>query len=148
MEKTFPSSRSAIALILTIDSFAWIELLRGSPLAPIVRTRMNEADHCVTHSICFAEVASFGLKHGMEKDSVLRNLEQMLEAAQVVETDPELAVAAAEAALELKGLAKSAGLPAAGLADGLILATSRRFKSKVLTGDRHFRGLPETMWLE
>ena len=34
------------------------------------------------------------------------------------------------------------------LFDAIILATARVNKAKVLTGDLHFKDLPETMWLE
>ena len=135
-------------MLLTIDSFAGIELLRDSPLAHSVRARMGEADYCLTHGICLAEVAAFGLRHGTEKDRVLADLFEVTEAAEVIDTDPELALAAATATLELKKHAKALGLPSPGTADGLVLATARRFKSQVLTGDAHFKGLPETSWLE
>jgi predicted nucleic acid-binding protein len=32
-----------------------------------------------------------------------------------------------------------------GMADSLILATARSASAKVVTGDRHFEGLPETI---
>jgi hypothetical protein len=33
------------------------------------------------------------------------------------------------------------------LFDAIVLATGRVFEAKVLTGDEHFRNLPETLWL-
>jgi len=34
------------------------------------------------------------------------------------------------------------------LADAIILATARILDAKVVTGDQHFRGLPNVIWLD
>ena len=34
------------------------------------------------------------------------------------------------------------------LFDGIVLASAKLNDAKVLTGDEHFKGLAETMWLE
>jgi hypothetical protein len=53
----------------------------------------------------------------------------------------------ARATVELRQAAHSARLQIPGLAEGLVLATARVAHSKLLTGDPHFRPLPETLWL-
>lgn len=35
-----------------------------------------------------------------------------------------------------------------GLADSIVLATARKKRAKVLTGDKHFQNLSETLFLE
>jgi len=48
---------------------------------------------------------------------------------------------------ELMSKARKEGLERPGLGDALILATARVTQSRLLTGDPHFRGLKETLWL-
>jgi predicted nucleic acid-binding protein len=58
-----------------------------------------------------------------------------------------LAEESARAALELAGKAREGGLGTPGLGDAIVLATARICRAHVITGDPHFKGLPETQWL-
>jgi predicted nucleic acid-binding protein len=129
---------------LTIDSFAWVELIRGTGLAMEIRNRIEQADTCLTPAIVLAEVAHRCFQDGLEEDRVRRELREIRLASHVVPIDAELAIRGSQAKIELRERAKGQRLPPPGLADGLVLATARRFQSQVLTGDPHFRGLPET----
>jgi len=113
-----------------------------------VLSEIEKASDCFTCSISLAEVASFGLRHGMTSFTILSGIHRISEASAIVEIDANLAVEGASATEELRRLAKRRSIPLPGLSDGLILAAARRTNSKLLTGDAHFRGLPETLWLE
>jgi len=75
-------------------------------------------------------------------------LQTISEATQVIEIDIRLAEESAKASMELVKKARDEGLRKPGFGDAIILATARVCRSQVLTGDSHFKGLPETMWLE
>ena len=75
-------------------------------------------------------------------------LQTISEATQVIEIDIRLAGESAKASMELVKKARDEGLRKPGFVDAIVLATARVCRSQVLTGDCHFKGLPETMWLE
>ena len=132
---------------LTIDSFAWIELIRGTPLGIATRAHIEAADDCFTPAIVLAEVAHRCRRDGFGEQQIERELTAMTEASALVPITPVLAIAASTATKELRERAASLRLRSAGLADGLILATARMTQSQLLTGDLHFRSLRETLWL-
>jgi predicted nucleic acid-binding protein len=134
-------------LALTIDTFAWVEVIRGSPIGLRARQAMESADHCFTPAIVMAEIASKCFRDGLPDSRSLQHLRAIREASEIVTIQDPIAVSAAHAVEELRKFARSAGLPPPGLADGLILATARSKNSQLLTGDPHFRDSVETVWL-
>jgi predicted nucleic acid-binding protein len=71
----------------------------------------------------------------------------MLEISEVLRIDAEVALAAGKAYRELESKARNEKLRKPSLFDAIVLANARIQDAKVLTGERHFAGLPETMWL-
>jgi predicted nucleic acid-binding protein len=134
-------------LILTIDSFAWIEVIRGSFAGNRARALIVGSEACFTPAVVLGEVALACVTDGMSDPVIAQELEAIHETSEVVPIDDTIAVAGAYATNELRQRARSAGLPTPGLADGLILATARGLGSRLLTGDRHFRDFRETLWL-
>ena len=132
---------------LTIDSFAWLELIRGTPAGAAVRTALEEADEASTPSIVLAEVAVVCHRTGLSDDLVAKELAAIREASTIVPIDSGVALAGAHALDELRSHARERRLPPPGLADALILATARAERAHLLTGDSHFRGLSETVWV-
>lgn len=132
---------------LTIDSFAWIELIRGSRHGITTRDFVEAAEACFTPSIVLAEVAYRCLRDGFRDSAIRQELGAMAEASTIVPIDDALALAAASATVELRERAAAERLRPPGLGDGLVLATARETGSRLLTGDPHFRRLPETLWL-
>ncbi|MGI0132337.1 MAG: PIN domain-containing protein [Thermoplasmata archaeon] len=132
---------------LTVDSFAWIELIRGTRLGRQAGELINRAEQCFTPAIVLAEVAHRCLRDGLDESLAVQELRAMTESSTITPIDSDLAVAASLAATELQERARAQRLRRPGLGDGLVLATARTTASQLLTGDPHFRGLPETVWL-
>ncbi|MCI4334480.1 MAG: PIN domain-containing protein [Thermoplasmata archaeon] len=132
---------------LTIDSFAWIELIRGTALGIDAKDRLEAADSCFTPAIVLAEVALQCFRDGLGDGQIQQEMAAITESSAVVPIRPELALAAAAATAELRSRARSLRLGRPGLSDGLVLATARATGSRLLTGDPHFRQLAETDWL-
>lgn len=134
-------------MILTVDTFAWMEITRGSSRGRDARANIESASRCFTPSIVLAEVASACLRDGLSDDLMRKELAAIHEASDVVPLDPEIAIGAAHGREELRRMARTrqAGLP--GLGDGIVLATARRKRSQILTGDPHFLGVPEVKWI-
>lgn len=133
---------------LTIDSFAWIEVIRGSRIGSDVRSRVDSAESVFTPGIALAEVALRCLRDGLGEEHTNRLLQAICQASRVVPITPKIALAGARAAIEMRERNRWHGQSPPGLADGLVLATARVTGSQVLTGDCHFQGIGETAWLQ
>jgi predicted nucleic acid-binding protein len=136
------------ALNLTIDSFAWIEVIRGTNLGVHVREALQGADEAFTPSIVLAEVSGACHRTGLPDDLIALELSAIREASRVVPISENLSIRSAHALDELRFRAKERRIGPPGLADALVLATAREENSRLLTGDRHFQGLPETIWIQ
>jgi predicted nucleic acid-binding protein len=80
-----------------------------------------------------------------EASRVRSRLEMITSASLITSVEVEVAMKAGEAFLELAQLAAKQRRRAPSLFDAIVLATARVYDSKVLTGDEHFEGLPETI---
>ncbi len=134
-------------MILTIDTFAWVEIFRGTRLGRKARESIESAELCLTPSVVVAELARIADRQGLADDSIEGELVAVQEASSVVPIDFGIAIGAAHAVGELQAAATASGLPPPGLGDGLVLATARRAGGRLLTGDRHFQGCRETLWV-
>ena len=135
-------------MILTIDTFAWAEIFRGTPVGRRIQGAMNEAEDRFTPSVALTEVASIGARGRLSDAQIGNELRLIAESSRFVPIDGRLAVVAAHALVELRESARARGLRTPGLSDALMLATSRVLGAKLLTGDPHFQSYNETLWLE
>ncbi len=122
-----------------IDSYAWIEYFRGSPAGKAAR-KYIEGDSAATSTLTLAELREKYLKERwnfFEED-----LKFMTSRTSVVAVDRLVALLAGEINYERKQIKKGWGM-----ADSIILATARNASAKVVTGDRHFEELPETIMI-
>lgn len=133
--------------MLIVDSFAWIEFLGGTPLEEPVREALEDADAIVSPDIVLAEVAARLARDGLGRQAAAQRLRGIATLSQIVPISVEIAVGVQPASRDLVENARTWGLDRPGLADAIILSTGRVLAGKILTGDPHFRGLPETRWL-
>lgn len=130
---------------LVVDSYAWIELFLGSQKGLKVRRMMIDADEVRTPDIVLAEISRKYMREKAEKDTVKSRLETITSASLVTPVEIEVAMKAGEASIELAARAAKQRRRAPSLFDAIVLATARVHDSKVLTGDEHFEGLPDTI---
>jgi predicted nucleic acid-binding protein len=124
-----------------IDAYAWIEYLRGSRAGEKVRTVFEEENSQIyTCAVTIAEVASKTAREGQDVEVAYRIL---LNNSQVVNVDEEVSRKAGLLHAEIRRAERDFGL-----ADAYVLATARRLRSKVLTGDPHFRSVKEAVLIE
>jgi predicted nucleic acid-binding protein len=134
-------------MMLTVDSYAWIEVIRRTRLGAKFSVAIDGADLCMTSSITLAEVSRYCERAGFSPQEATKQLRWIGQSSRISRIDHRIAVASAWVMPELREWAARRGLNPPGLGDGLVVATARLTSSKVLTGDRHFEGLPETLWL-
>ena len=132
---------------IVADAYAWIELFAGTRKGEFAKSEMEEAETVITPDTVLAEVARKYIREGAKEETTRERLSTILEASEPAYIDDGVAIEAAKAYFQLEKRAKDAGLEKPSLFDALVLAIARRAGGKVLTGDEHFEGLPETVWI-
>jgi len=123
-----------------IDAYAWIEYLIGSKSGEKVKDAVeNENNEIYTCTVTLAEVVS---KTAREERDFEVAYDILLSNSQIVNADETIAKEAGVLHSEMRKTHKDFGL-----ADAFILAVAKRTKSKILTGDVHFRGVKEAIFL-
>jgi predicted nucleic acid-binding protein len=132
---------------IVIDTYAWVELLLGSEKGKTAKEMLENADEIYTPSIVLAETARKFLREGNDESTVAEWLDIINAASNITQIDPALSLKAAKCHHELSEKAKRFKQNTPSLFDAIVLATARINQCKVLTGNEHFKDLPETIWL-
>jgi len=121
-----------------IDAYAWIEYLIGSKSGERVKAVLEGEDNLIyTCAVTVAEVVSKTAREGRNFEAAY---DILLSDSQVVNMDEEVSK---EAGVLHSKMRKTQ--PDFGLADAYVLAVARRTKSRILTGDVHFKGVKEAI---
>jgi predicted nucleic acid-binding protein len=130
-----------------VDSYAWIELFLGTAKGEETKRLISEAEEIRTPDIVLAEISRKYHREELDSQSLRARLETISSTTIVTGIDTTLAVRTGPIYLELVEKAKRERLNSPSLFDAIVLATAREYDSSVLTGDEHFRDLPETIFL-
>jgi PIN domain nuclease of toxin-antitoxin system len=98
--------------------------------------------------VVLAKVARKCAREGVEERIMHTRLQQIEDASNIVGLDAELALEATKCYSAMEADAKKRKLTPPSLFDAVVLATGKLLEAKILTGDQHFKGLAETLWLE
>lgn len=130
-----------------IDAYAWIEFFIGSKKGLKVKEVLENADEIYTPGTVLAEIARKYLREGADNKTVDTRLQVIASISEIASIDTKTASEAAKCYFELAHLAKKSKHKTPSLFDAIVLGTGRSLKSKIVTGDEHFRDLPETFWV-
>jgi predicted nucleic acid-binding protein len=133
---------------IVIDTYAWVELLIGSEKGKKVKELIENADEVYTPSTVLAETARKFLREGIDEKTITSWLEIITSASVMTQIDSTTALEAAKCQLELTKKAKMSKQNNPSLFDSIVYATARVNQCKILTGDEHFKNLPETIWID
>lgn len=133
---------------IVIDTCAWIELLIGSEKGKKVKELIENAEEVYTPSTVLAETARKFLREGTDEKTITVWLEIITAASVITQIDSTIALEAAKCQLELANKAKISKQNTPSLFDAIVYATARIYQCKILTGDEHFKNLPETLWID
>jgi predicted nucleic acid-binding protein len=129
-----------------IDAYAWIEYFRASKAGEVAK-KYIESKESATPTIVVSEISRKLLREielGNEtQEGRLKRLEFIRATSRIVDLDFEIAAEAGKIDVDMKKKVKGWGL-----ADSIILCTARNVKGNVVTGDEHFRGLEETIFIK
>jgi len=129
-------------MTVLVDSWAWIEYFKGSTTGEKVKELIeNSQDKVIVSAVNIAEVYNSFLRDYSPSDNkryAEASRKAMKQRSYVYDVDEEIAVDSAKIKHEKKW----------GLGDSIIYATAKRVDAKVLTGDPHFKGLNDVIFLE
>ena len=132
---------------IVVDSYAWIELFRGSEKGVKVKELISNSTSVFVPDIVLTEIARKYIWEGYDENTVLQRLKWIVEVATPVQIDVEVAIAASKCYMEMRNKSKRLKLRSPSLSDGIILAVARIKEAKVVTGDKHFKDFEETIWI-
>ena len=126
------SARERIKIVIVPDTWAWVEYWKGNDR---VRGYIEGPDARITSMITIAELERF---YGTDKERMDQMVSTIRSRSLLVPVDLAIARAAGHVRREMKE---------GGIADAIIYATALRHRAKVVTGDPHFRALPEVIFV-
>ena len=130
-----------------MDSYAWIEFFIGSDKGEKVLEILSSADEVITPDLVLAELARKYIREGVDENTVRDRLKFIEENSIIVCIDRELSIQGAKAYVELLEKAKREGKNKPSITDSILLALSRKYDAKVITGDEVFKGMDEVIFL-
>lgn len=116
-----------------VDTSAWLEWLIASPLGLRIGERFPERDNCIVPTIVQLELAKW-LRRETDEDRADRVI-AYTKKCRVVALDTTIALLAADMHRRHK----------LATADAIVYATARQQQAVLLTCDRHFEHLPDTL---
>lgn len=122
-----------------VDSWAWVEYLRGSKAGQKVRKAVEREEEFITHAVTIAEITSKFARERMDINGAWRAITTLSKIKGLDETDAKDA-----GLLHTSVKEKRSNFS---MADAFVLHTARKMNAKVLTGDPDFRGMDEAIML-
>jgi len=120
---------------LVVDSWAWVEYLRGSETGKRVDARISSASEVWTSVVSLTEVVSKYKREGLQEQTAIEAMSSLSRFG-VPNRDDAIEVGKLHAQVK----ERSANF---GFADSFVLQLARKIGAKVLTGDPDFKGLRE-----
>jgi len=122
-----------------IDSYGWIEYFADGPLAIKYAKYVESANNSeyVTPSIVLYEVYK-KIKSAWNEDAALKAVAHILGHTIIIPVDKDIAINAAEISIKAK----------LGMADAIIRAVADETNAKIVTGDEHFKGFQDVIFIE
>ena len=130
--------------MIVFDTYAWVEYFIGSKRGAVAKGYVESGEGIITPDIVLAEIARKYLREGITGGEVRRRLYYIASRSEIETINVELGISAAKVWQELAANVRKRKLRGPSLVDGIVLATARCHRARVLTADRHFEGLAET----
>ena len=124
---------------IIIDSYAWIEYLEGKISGQKVNDILKKENEIYTLNLTISEIVSRVKRKGGNSELAYNAI---ISNSRIINVPPKLAKEAGLLHAEIKKKIKDFGLM-----DSIILASARELGAKIITGDTHFKGFKETIFI-
>jgi len=127
-------------MLYIVDSYGWVEYFLGSVKGEIVRKLLQDEKHrFLTVECCLAEIRGWALRNEKDFDDLFKIIRANSNIMPLTEHDW------IDAALVRYQLRKK--IKHFGLIDAVILVKQKENNCKVVSGDPHFSGLKDVVYL-
>ena len=134
-------TKSSGNMFYIIDSYTWIEYFIGSSKGETLRKLfMDERNRFTTLECCLAEIMGWSLKNNQDFAWLFTIVRSNSDILQITEHDW---IDAGKERHEQRKHQKDFGL-----IDSVILVKQKEFNCKVISGDKHFKNLPNVVFLD
>lgn len=128
-------------MLYIIDSYAWVEYFIGSQRGEMLKKLfLDEKNHFATVECCLAEIQGWALNNGQDFNSLFRIIRANSTIALITEHDW---IDAGKERFEQRKTQKDFGL-----IDAVILTKQKECNGFIVTGDKHFKGKKNIVFLE
>ena len=127
---------------VVFDAYAWVEYTLNSPYADMIAEKLSSARHPLTPATVIGELKEAMLRHHIPKSKISSVLLYAKNKSTVVNIDAEIAEKAAEINFQHKKTIKGWGM-----LDSIVYAVTILKKGRVITGDPHFKNLPQVTYI-
>lgn len=135
-------------MILVFDSYAWIEYFAGTKKGSTVKELMEIADLIYTPSIVLLEIANKYSREGFDVSIIKERLRIIRELSIVDPIRDSILVSLRDAQETLNRNIERLGMKRKpSMMDYYLLALAKNIRAKIVTGDKHFRGLDLVVYL-
>lgn len=124
---------------MLLDTYAWIELFKGSAKGKKVEEIIKAEKEVFTSIVSLAEITKWCLDN---KRDVYQRLEIVKNYSEILDLDKKIVIIAGKINFEIRKTVKDFGM-----IDSLIYSTAQIYTLKLLTGDEHFRNLDNVIML-
>ena len=125
--------------MLLADTWAWVELFRGTEKGAKVRELLKQHATVYTSMVSVAEISQWADKYNLRSESIFSELDKL---TAYLEVDFHLLKTAGKKYNELRKQKKDIGM-----IDVIIYTTALAHGITLLTGDTDFKGLPGVQML-
>jgi predicted nucleic acid-binding protein len=124
---------------MLLDTYAWVEYLKGTAKGGAVKAILDNGSVAYTSAISLAEISEWLHRNGLD---VHKGIESITSLSLVIPLGEAILVEGGIAHVELRKIRKDIGM-----IDALIYTTGQMHNLDVLTGDPHLMGLPGVQML-
>ena len=129
-----------VNMAFIIDSYAWVEYFLGSEKAEkLKKLFLNQNNQFLTLTCCLAEIKGWSLK---EKQNFNELFKVIKANSQIENINEQQWIDSGRERFEQRKTQKDFGL-----IDAVILVKQKEYRSKVITGDKHFKKLKNVVFL-
>lgn len=122
-----------------LDSYAWIEYLEGSSQGQKIKNILEGNNEVYSLNLCIAEVVSKIQRKELDAEIAYKAI---ISNSKILQLTPKLSKEAAFLHADTRKKEKNFGL-----VDAILLTMARSVKSKIITGDNHFKHFKEVIFL-
>lgn len=136
-------------MILVFDSYAWIEYFLGSKLGERVLKLIERAELIYTPTVVLLEIANKYFREGFNEESVKERINAIMNQSLIIPTEIDVLLLIRKAQRILSGNVKKLGQKSKpSMIDYYLYALAMKIGAKIVTGDKHFKGLSNVIFLE